>query len=61
MKRGAVLLFFVATAVVRAQSRSPENAAQRGGAPSLASLLVALVPADPLELTGAVDSISSNT
>src|SRR6185436_327996 len=43
---------------VWAQSRSSVNVVQRGGAPNLISLLVGLVPAEPLELTGAVDSNS---
>lgn len=43
---------------VAAQSRSMESVSQQGGAPNLTSLLVGLVPAEPLELTGAVDSNS---
>jgi hypothetical protein len=59
MKPAALLLFvLVTTAVVWAQSRSSEHAVQRGGAPNLTTLIVGLVPADPLELTGAVDSNS---
>jgi hypothetical protein len=58
--KSVVILFFVVvtTQVVRAQSRSASNVVQRGGAPNLTSLLVGLVPAEPIELTGAVDSNS---
>jgi hypothetical protein len=59
MKSVAILFFVVVTTqVVWAQSRSASNLVQRGGAPNLTSLLVGLVPAEPLELTGAVDSNS---
>ena len=61
MKRLVVillLLLVVTSQAVRAQSRSSANVIQRGGAPNLTSLLVGLVPAEPLELTGAVDSNS---
>ena len=59
MKRLVLILVLVVTSqAVWAQSRSSENGIQRGGAPNLASLLVGLVPAEPLELTGAVDSNS---
>jgi hypothetical protein len=53
-----VLCLVAASPAVWAQSRSSANAIQRGGAPNLTSLLVGLVPAEPLELTGAVDSNS---
>ncbi len=53
-----ILVVFFTAPVVLAQSRSSANAIQRGGAPNLTSLLVGLVPADPFELTGAVDSNS---
>src|SRR4029453_17653335 len=59
MKSFAVLAFafiLVTGSLVAAQSRSADSVIQRGGAPNLASLLVGLVPADPIELTGAVDS-----
>src|SRR6185436_14382241 len=59
MKSVAILFFVVVTThVVWAQSRSASNLVQRGGAPNLTSLLVGLVPAEPIELTGAVDSNS---
>ena len=59
MKSVAILFFVVVTThVVWAQSRSASNVLQRGGAPNLNSLLVGLVPAEPIELTGAVDSNS---
>jgi len=61
MKRLVVillLLLVVTSQAIRAQSRSSANVIQRGGAPNLTSLLVGLVPAEPLELTGAVDSNS---
>jgi hypothetical protein len=59
MKPVAFLLFVFVTAQASwAQSRSSGSAVQRGGAPNLASLLVRLVPADSLKLTGAVDSNS---
>jgi hypothetical protein len=53
-----VLVLVVTSQAVWAQSRSSANVVQRGGAPNLISLLVGLVPAEPLELTGAVDSNS---
>ena len=59
MKRLVLILVLVVTSqAVWAQSRSSANVIQRGGAPNLISLLVGLVPAEPLELTGAVDSNS---
>ena len=59
MKRLVLILLLVVTSqAVWAQSRSSANVIQRGGAPNLTSLLVGLVPAEPLELTGAVDSKS---
>ena len=59
MKSAVILLFVVVmTQVAWAQSRSASNIVHRGGAPNLTSLLVGLVPAEPIELTGAVDSNS---
>lgn len=59
MKRLVLILSLVVTShAVWAQSRSSADVMQRGGAPNLTSLLVGLVPAEPLELTGAVDSNS---
>ena len=59
MKSAVILLFVVVmTQVAWAQSRSASNIGHRGGAPNLTSLLVGLVPAEPIELTGAVDSNS---
>jgi hypothetical protein len=53
-----VLILVVTSQAVWAQSRSSANAIQHGGAPNLTSLLVGFVPAEPIELTGAVDSNS---
>jgi hypothetical protein len=53
-----VLVLVLTSHVASAQSRSSANVIQKGGAPNLTSLLVGLVPAEPLELTGAVDSNS---
>jgi hypothetical protein len=53
-----LLVIIVTSGIVRAQSRSSALVVQRGGAPSLTSYLVGLVPAEPLELTGEVDSNS---
>jgi hypothetical protein len=51
MKSVAILFFVVVTThIVWAQSRSAPNVVQRGGAPNLNSLLVGLVPAEPIEL-----------
>ena len=59
MKPVVILLFvFVTAQVAWAQSRSASSVVQHGGAPNLTNLLVGLVPADPIELTGAVDSNS---
>src|SRR5262245_56269090 len=59
MKPFVVIFVLVLTSqVASAQSRSAGDVIQRGGAPNLTSLLVGLVPAEPLELTGAVDSNS---
>jgi hypothetical protein len=59
MRRVAALVLIVATTqAVWAQSRSSASLVQQGGAPNLTSLLVGLVPAAPLELTGEVDSNS---
>ena len=60
MTRAAVLLFVVLMSdVVWAQARSSANAVQKGGSPNVTSLLVGLVPADTLALTGEVDSNST--
>jgi hypothetical protein len=53
-----VLLLVVTSHVASAQSRSSANVIPRGGAPNLTTLLVNLLPAEPFELTGAVDSNS---
>jgi len=59
MKPFVLVFCLVATSqVASAQSRSSADVTQRGGAPNLTSLLVGLVPAEPIELTGAVDSNS---
>src|SRR5262245_31904639 len=59
MTRAVLLLFvLVTTDVVWAQGRSSANVIQRGGAPNVTSLLVGLVPAETLALTGEVDSNS---
>jgi hypothetical protein len=53
-----VLCLVVGSHALVAQSRSSANVIQRGGAPNLTSLLVGLVPAEPIELPGEVDSNS---
>ena len=59
MTRVAVLLIVLLISdLVWAQARSSANAVQHGGSPDLTSLLVGLVPADTLALTGEVDSNS---